>query len=355
MPRSSNTKIASTRRTLLGSLKRPFSAIAARARSFMARRPHRSFRLTKRRDYNRSLKLPGYIGFTRTVNNTLWRHRKLFLLLAVVYAVLSSAMIGIGSQDTYSSLTSTLQDTGSDVFQGNFAELGKAGLLFVSIASSGLTATPTEAQQIYTVILGLMIWLVTVWLLRNLLAGHKVRLRDGVYSAGAPIISTFLVGLLMIVQLLPLGLAVIGYSAASASGLLVGGVEAMLFWFAAALLTIMSLYWITSTFFAMIIITLPGMYPMKALRTAGDMVVGRRLRILLRVMWMLLCIAGAWLIVLIPSILLDSGIKRLWTQIEWIPVIPFVLLVLGVVSVIWSASYIYLLYRRVVDDDAKPV
>lgn len=320
----------------------------------MSRRPHRSFRLTKRRDYNRSLKLPGYFAFTRTVNKTLLKHRRIFLLLAVVYALLSAVLIGIGSQETYLTLTSTLKDTGAEVFQGNFAQLGQAGLLFVSIAGGGLTATPTEAQQIYTVILGLMIWLVTVWLLRNLLAGHKVCLRDGLYSAGSPIIATFLVGLLLVVQLLPLGLAVIGYSAASSSGLLAGGVEAMLFWFAAALLTIMSLYWITSTFFAMIIVTLPGMYPVKALRTAGDMVVGRRLRILLRILWMMLCIGVAWLIVLIPFILLDSGLKQLWTQIEWIPIVPVVLLVLGVTSIIWSASYVYLLYRRVVDDDAKP-
>jgi len=191
-------------------------------------------------------------------------------------------------------------------------------------------------------------------LLRNLLAGHKVRLRDGIYSAGAPIIPTFMVGLVMIVQLLPLGIAALGYSAASASGLLDGGVEAMLFWFAAALLTIMSLYWVTSTFFAMVIVTLPGMYPGRALKTAGDMVIGRRLRILTRVVWMFACIGVAWALILIPVILIDSGLKQLWTQIEWIPIVPTVLTVLGVSSIVWSASYIYLLYRRVVDDDAKP-
>jgi len=82
--------------------------------------------------------------------------------------------------------------------------------------------------------------------------------------------------------------------------------------------------------------------------------VGRRLRVLLRILWMLLCIAVAWLVVLIPFILLDSGLKQLWTQIQWVPIIPVVLLLLGVGSVVWGASYVYLLYRRVVDDDAKP-
>jgi len=353
MPRSSK-KSLTIQQKIIATIKKPFDAVVAATGRFLARRPHRSFRLTRRRDHQRSLKMPGYIAFTRFVNKTVWKHRKVFILLAVVYAVLSAVLIGIGSQDAYSSLTSTLQETGSEVFEGNFAELQQAGLLFVSVASSGLTTTPTEVQQVYTVILGLMIWLVTVWLLRNLLAGHKVRLRDGIYSAGAPIIPTFMVGLVMIVQLLPLGIAALGYSAASASGLLDGGVEAMLFWFAAALLTIMSLYWVTSTFFAMVIVTLPGMYPGRALKTAGDMVIGRRLRILTRVVWMFACIGVAWALILIPVILIDSGLKQLWTQIEWIPIVPTVLTVLGVSSIVWSASYIYLLYRRVVDDDAKP-
>ena len=353
MPRISKKKILVQTKKGFFILK-PFVVIGQRIQSFKSRRPHHSFLLTRRRDYARSLKLPGYIVFTQSVNKTIWQHKKVFIWLAVIYGALSTILIGIGSQDTYSALTSTLQETGSQVFQGNLGELGKAGLLFVSIASSGLTATPTEGQQIYTVLIGLLIWLTTIWLLRNLMAGHKVKMRDGLYSAGAPIISTFLVSLLMVIQLIPLGIAVIAYSAASTTGLLDGGVAAMLFWIAAILLGIMSLYLITSTFFAMIIVTLPGMYPMKAIRTAGDMVIGRRLRILLRISWMFLCVIVTWAVILIPFILLDSGLKHVWTQIEGVPIIPMVLLALGTFSFIWTASYVYLLYRRVVDDDAKP-
>lgn len=326
----------------------------SRIKNYMSRRPHRSFRMTRRRDYQRSLKLPGYLAFTHQVNSTLWRYRKIFLPLAIIYGLLSATLVGIGSQETYSTLVDTLQKTGAEVFEGNWGQLGQAGLLFASIATSGLTGTPSEAQQIYGTLLVLLVWLTTVWLLRNLLAGHKVRMRDGLYSAGAPIVPLFLIGLLLAVQLLPLALAVIGYSAASASGLLEGGVEAMLFWIAAGLLAVLSLYWVISTFFATIIVTLPGMYPMRALRTAGDMVVGRRVRILLRLLWMFLVMALAWALVLIPFILLDAGLKNLWPAIEWLPIIPVVLLLLGIASVVWSSAYIYLLYRKVVDDDAKP-
>lgn len=327
---------------------------AQRINSFLARRPHRSLQRTRRRDYVRSLQLPGYIRLTHEVSKTVWQYRKPLGVIALVYFGLTVALIGIGSQQTYITLTQTLQDTGAQLFQGNWGQLGQAGLLFASLATSGLTGTLTEAQQIYSAILILLVWLTTVWLLRSVMAGHVVKARDAIYSAGAPVVSTFIVGLVLVIQLLPLAIAVIAYSAASASGLLAGGIEAMLFWIAAGLLALLSLYWITSTFFALIIVTLPGMYPFRALRAAGDVVIGRRLRILLRIIWMTLVVVIAWALLLIPVILLDGGIKQLWPAVEWLPIVPTALLILSTISVIWSAAYIYVLYRKVVQDDAQP-
>lgn len=342
MPRSSKKKQS------------PIQFVRSSIDGFLARRPHRSFRLTRRRDYTRSLQLPGLFAFTHSVTKTVWKFKKTFLGLAAVYAVLTAVLIGIGSQETYSTLTDVLKTTGQEIFEGNFGQIGQAALIFVSIGTTGLTQTPTEAQQIYILLVGLLIWLTTVWLLRNLLAGHKVKLRDGLYSAGAPIISTMLVSIFLVIQLIPVALAVIGYSAATATGLLESGVAAMLFWFAAALLTILSLYWVTSTFFALIIVTLPGMYPIRALKTAGDMVVGRRIRILLRILWMFVVVIVSGAVVLIPAILITGGLVQLWPAVNAVPIVPVVLMLFSVSAFIWSASYIYLLYRKVVDDDAQP-
>lgn len=333
---------------------RPLAYTLMRATNYLARRPHRSFRRTRRRDYVRSLELPGYFSFSNRVLDTLRRHWKLFALLVVAYAVLSGIFVGIASQENYSTLTNTLKDTGGQVFDGNWGEVGKASLLFLATVSGSLNPSTDTAQQITGGLIALLTWLTVVWLLRNILAGHKVRLRDGVYSAAAPLVSTFLVALVLIVQLLPLALALIGYSAAQSSGLLAGGVEAMLFWVAASLLALLSLYWVTSTMIALVVVTLPGMYPMRAIKTAGDLVIGRRLRILLRLLWMLLGLGIFWVVVMIPIILLDTWIKGLWSALENVPTIPVVLLVMSSFSVVWISSYVYLLYRRVVDDDAKP-
>jgi len=330
------------------------AAIRRRTDAFLARRPHRSFRPTRRRDYVRSLELPGYWAFSHSVLRLLGRHGKLFGLLVVAYGVLSALFVGIASQDSYTTLTDTLKNTGDQVFGGNWTGLGNASLLFLATVTGSINPTPSAAQQISGALIGLLTWLTVVWLLRNLLAGHKVRLRDGIYSSAAPLVSTFLVALVLVVQLVPLALALIGYGAAQSTGLLSGGVEAMLFWAAASLLALLSLYWVTSTMIALVVVTLPGMYPFQAIKTAGDLVVGRRLRILLRLLWMLLGLAILWAVVMIPLILLDTWLTTVWPFIASIPVIPVLLVIMSSLSIVWVSSYVYLLYRKVVDDDAKP-
>ncbi|MNL48926.1 hypothetical protein D3C87_1718150 [compost metagenome] len=82
--------------------------------------------------------------------------------------------------------------------------------------------------------------------------------------------------------------------------------------------------------------------------------IGRRLRILLRLLWMLLGVVVIWAVVMVPIIIFDTWLKGIWPVIENIPIIPLALLAMGSVTTIWVASYVYLLYRRVVDDDARP-
>lgn len=324
-------------------------------RAFMARRPHRSFRMTRRRDYVRSLYLPGYWKFTAMVWRMLWAHRKIFGGLLILYTVLTIVLVGMTSQDMYKDASGAIGEANATIWSNfSFGAVGQAGLVLLTATSGTLNGNEDPARNVYAVLLVLMTWLTTVWLLRALMAGQKPRLRDGLYNAGAPILPTFLLTIVLVVQLLPLALVAFGYSAASATGLLESGVEAMLFWAAAALITVLSLFWATSTFIALVIITLPGMYPIRALSTAGDVVVGRRVRILLRLLWALLLIVIIWIVVMIPLILFDGWLKSVAPAVSWLPLVPVALLLLGSMTVMVLAVYIYMLYRKIVDDDAAP-
>ena len=54
---------------------------------FRSRRFHRSFRLTRKRDYQRPLKIAGYWSFTKAVFHTISENKKSFLSLMMVIAI----------------------------------------------------------------------------------------------------------------------------------------------------------------------------------------------------------------------------------------------------------------------------
>jgi hypothetical protein len=339
---------------VIGVWKKISSPTVNRVKKLLARRPHRSFRLTKRRDYKRSFKLPGYWSFTNFVRSTLWKNWKLFGGLALVYIFATIIISGLGAQEAYTNLSNGLQQTSGDLFKGNFGSVGQAGLLLLTTVTTGLSPSLTQAQSILGGLVFFFAWLATIWLLRNTLAGNKPRLRDGLYNSGSPVLATITVGLIIALQLLPASIAIIIYSAAQTSGLLEGGVSAMLVWASVILFGLLTIYWLTSSFIALVIVTLPGMYPMQAIRTAGDLVVGRRTRVLLRLVWLLFIVVMTWIIIVIPIILFDAWLKQVVPAISWLPLVPLTIIGLSSVTLIFVTSYIYLLYRRIVDDDAAP-
>lgn len=328
--------------------------VVSRARKYLARRPHRSFRLTRKRDYKRSLKLPGYWAFTNQVRRTLWDNRKLFGGLILVYVVAIIIIGGFGAQDTYSNLNQALKDSSGDLFKGNFGTIGQAGLLLVATVTQGLSPSLTEAQSIFGGLAFFFVWLATIWLLRNVLAGHKPKLRDGLYNSGSPVLATVIVTFIILVQLIPVAVALIAYDAAQVSGLADSGIPAMLALIGLVLVATVSAYWIVSSVVALIIVTLPGMYPMNAIRAAGDMVVGRRLRLLFRMIWLGFIVVSSWALLVVPVILFDDWLKDIAPTISWFPLVPLVVFGLGSATAVFATSYIYLLYRRIVDDDSPP-
>lgn len=334
---------------------KPFGWLHHRIKQFLARRPHRSFRLTRRRDYKRSFKMPGYWAFTAVVFKKIWSNKKLFGGLILLYTLLYILVAGFGAQEAYVRLSDTLKEAGGDLFAGAWGQFGQAALLLTTTFTTGISPNPTEVQGVLMTLLGFLMWLTVVWLLRNILAGHRVKLRDGLYNSGSPLVSTVLVGLIMALQLLPIAILILVYNAAEVSGILDSGIEAMLVWVVAIFLIVLTLYWLTGSLIALVIVTLPGMYPFEAIRAAGDLVVGRRIRILYRFLWMVLLVALAWIVIVIPIILFDSWLKSVAPGVAWLPLVPIVIMLMSAATLVWVSSYVYLLYRRIVADDADPV
>ena len=338
-----------------GLLKLKITNILQRRNNFIKRRPHRLFILTRRRDYKRQLEMPGYFAFTIEVSRLIWTKKWLFLRLILVFIALVVIFGLMGRQDIYDQLYNTLDETAPEsVFSGTFGGISKAGVILLTSVTSGLTPKMDSGQIIIASLLGLYIWLTTVWLLRKIVAGKRVILRDGLYNAGSPILPTMLTLLILLIQMVPGALAALVAGAAWQSGLIEGGAFSMLTSVALVLIIVLSLYWMVSTFLALVVVTLPGMYPLRAITIAGDLVIGRRLRLMYRIIWMFLVIVSWWIVIMIPVILFDGWIKSIFSQISWIPTVPIFMLIMSIITIVWVCVYIYLLYRKVVDDGTAP-
>lgn len=326
----------------------PFVRWAHRIRDLILRRPHHSFRRTRRRDVPQLTPLPSNIFFTSDVIGRMRRHIRTYIVFILSYTILFTAIAGIINQESYASFSDSVKGLGSDIVDGDIGKVGETFTLFGSVVSGQLGTALGESQQIFVGFVTLLFWMSIVWYLRHILGGARVNVRDALYNAGAPILPTFMIALVGLFQLVPGALGAIMYFAVTGTGVVQGGVESMLFAVAAILLVVLSLYWVTGTIFGLVIVTIPGTYPFRALSLAGDVVVGRRTSLLLRLLWMVFIVFLLWIFVLVPAILLADALP--W---KWLPIVPLVTQLLAGMSIVFAASYVYLLYRRMIDAAPK--
>ena len=317
-----------------------------RRQDFMKRRPQRSFRFSKKRDTRRSMKMPKYFAFAGEVSSIIWNNKKILAKFILLYAIISAVVAGTLSQDSYVALRNSVMEVSEGL------GIGEVISLVGGVVTAGSSDDIAVSSQIVTGLLLLFGWLLIVWILRYRKAGNDIRFRDALYNCGAPILATFALLLIMVLQLIPFALALLVYTSASGIGLINWSVdiENMAAWCVLAAVAVLTLYWMTTSFIAMIYVTNPGTYPWQAIKMASDKVVGRRVRILLRLVFMMIPVALMWLVVLVPVIMIDNAL-----QIDWLPLVPFASLLLSTLTLVWCASYIYLLYRHLLEDNSPPV
>lgn len=312
---------------------------------------HKSFKRSYREDYERKLEVPGILAHLFGTFKILFKNWKVFLPLLILVVILNSILVTLMSENMYVQFQDILDETSKSFTGGELGNVAKAGLLLIStITSGGLTTNMTESQGIFFIFLLLLTWLVTIFLLRHIMAGHKIKLRDALYNAGAPIISTFIVFFIVFLECIPIFIFIILYSTAENTGFLDMPFYALLFFLFSVLMFLMSGYWLSSSTIALVSVSAPGLYPMKAVRTASDLMAGRRIKYVLRLLGLFIFLAIIWVLIMLPLILFDLWMK----QFEWtagIPFIPICLATMTVFTVIFIAAYLYQYYRWMLDYD----
>ena len=316
-------------------------------------RLHKSFRRSYREDYVRELEVPGIMYHIFATFKIIFKNWKLFLQLLVLSVCLSILFVGLMSESTYRQFQDVLDQTTEQMGMGDIGSFAKSGLLLIStVTTGGLSGESSESATVFAVIIFLIIWLTTVFILRHRLAEHSIKLRDALYNAMTPLLSTFVIFFIAVIQCNPILLFIIVLSAAIQTVFLETPFYALVFFIFAAVMIILSLYLLSSSLIALVAVTAPGMYPMRALHAASDLMMGRRVRFILRLIALFFTIIIVWVIVMLPLIFFDL----LMRGFEWtanIPFIPVCLLTMTCFTGIYISAYLYLYYRWMLNYDEK--
>jgi hypothetical protein len=142
---------------------------------------------------------------------------------------------------------------------------------------------------------------------------------------------------MIIVQLLPVTIGATVFAAIVTSVFPGAAIASVLSAIAFILLAGWSLYMVSSSIFALYIVTLPEMQPRQALRSAKDLVSFRRLTVLRKVLFLPLVIFVVMGLIIVPLILLASG------------VVPAAFYILSMLAILFVHTYLYNLYRGMLE------
>ncbi len=312
---------------------------------------HHSFKRSYREDYVRPLKTPGLVAHAWMTLKVLFKNWKLFGGLLFIIVFLNMFFVGLMNENTYQTVQESIDESSELLQYGELGRVAKSGLLLIStVTTGGLTNGMSEVQQVFVFLFAAITILVTVYYLRHLLAGNKPSIRDGLYNALTPLISVMLVLLLLLVHLIPVFIFTVLYSTAVSTEFLNEPLYAFLFWLLGSLLILLSAYLVPVSLLSLMAVTVPGIYPMQAVNAVTDLIQGRRTKLIIRVIFAFLFLAVLWVVIMLPLIWLDLVLKQNVDAVEGFPIIPFFLQIMTTFTVIYLTSYLYLYYRRMLDD-----
>lgn len=289
---------------------------------------YRSFRFHKRIKHPAKL-LGSFKLFNKSAKLILGKW-KLFGSLALLYGLLTILLVrGIGGGLQLSQLKTNLHGA----FSGSFSSI-TTGLTLFSYILGSAGSSQTDTGGLYQAILMVVFSLAAIWGLRQVVAGQKIKMRDMLYRGMYPLIPFITVLIVISLQLLPLLVGSWLYSVVVSNGIAATLLERVLWGSFAFCMALLSLYMVCSSLFALYIVTLPDMTPMKALRSARQLVLHRRWTVMRKIIFLPISLLIVAVIIMMPFILFVTPLA------EW------VFFIMTTVVLVIIHSYMYTVYRE---------
>lgn len=315
---------------------------------------HRSFRRSYREDYVKDEEMRGVLSQNFYTIGIIKKNWKLFLSLLLFSVIAHIILTGLMSEATYKNFQKNFDETNLELSGGRFGNFAKASLMLAStVLTGGLSQAQSDTQQVFGAVIFLVVWLVGIFIIRAYMKKQKIKFRDALYNALSPLISVTIVFLIGFIQMIPVFLTIIIYSAAKLSDFLSTPFYALTFFLFASVMILISFYLIPGTLLALVAVSAPGMYPLPALTATNTLIVGRRIKITVRIVFMLFFLGIFWIILGLPVILLDFLLKVKISFIADLPIVPVWLVTLTSMSFIYATTYLYTMYRDILNLDKK--
>jgi hypothetical protein len=293
---------------------------------------YKSLRLQKR--IKHPVKLTNVWRLTRQAALTLWLNKRLFIGITLIYGLLNLVFAqGLSGGTDVSSLKHAL----NQVFTGHFGFLASGVSIFVVLVGSAGNNTSQTAGA-YQIFLALMGSLAIIWSLRQVLSGARPRIRDAFYRGMYPLIPFLLVLLVISLQLIPLLIGSTLYTLVINNGIAVYAIEKFVWLLLFLTLALLTLYMLSSSLFALYIVTLPDMTPIKALRSARELVRYRRWTVLRKILCMPVILLVIAAVIMLPIIIVLT------------PFAKWVFFLLTMFSLVAAHAYMYTLYRDLLNE-----
>lgn len=225
----------------------------------------------------------------------------------------------------------------TNFFNSKEAYQGLSGLtlavgLFGLLVNSSNQAS-TEASGVYQLFIGIIFSLVIIWSLRQLSAGRQITLKQSFYNSMFPFVQFILVFLVIMIQMIPLLVGSVVLQTVLHNSIAITVIEKSLFFGLFILLAAWTFYMVSSSIFALYIATLPDMTPLRALRSAKDLVRRRRFQIILRLLGLPIITGIIFLLIFLPLVMIAPFLA-----------VSLYILISSLMLYIFHA-YIYSLYR----------
>ncbi|PID30561.1 hypothetical protein CSA80_01165 [Candidatus Saccharibacteria bacterium] len=233
----------------------------------------------------------------------------------------------------------TLRILLDSLLTGATGKLQSIALQLTFLFGGGGNDNSLPNASLYQTILLVVCSLAFIWIFRQKQAKAEVSTKAAFYKGMYPLIPFLLVLLVIGLQLLPLVIGSFIYNILINGGIAVHTWERLLALALFLLAAFWSLRMLTASMFALYIVTLPDMLPLQALRSAKELVRGRRLMIWRKFLLLPVVLFLGTTIVILPFLLFLT---------------PFVVWVFFLLSTVWSAiihSYLYTLYRELIEHD----